>query len=165
MTNATTPPAAAAGGRVSRETDDLEVLESARRATVNYAGGVIEVRPLTIGQLPGFTRAARPIIEQLAPSRGAGGGLEIKLAEIDVGVVLDWIERYGERLCEACAIAVGKRVEEIKAGAPDEFLELVTRILAVNFDFFVRRLLPSVTHALGAAEAVLPGGGRTSSSS
>ena len=156
--------------------DELEVIEPARRRVVLYRDETLEVRPLTIGQLPRFTRAARPLIDELfgefrdlaAKEPAEEDDAPDVLAAIDPARVCDWIERYTPQLLEAAAAATGKDSEWLSGAEPDQFLELVVAIIAVNLDFFVRRLLPMLAKSVPALVKDLEtihGSGRTRSSS
>jgi hypothetical protein len=132
------------------------------------------VVPLRIGQLPRFTRAARPIIEELAASVAAmrdHAEPEVPREAIAVATstALDWIEKHGDRVIDAMAAATDRDRQWIAEGATDEFLLLVVEVVSVNLDFFSRRLLPNLKgNALGARDLVrqaINGSGRTPSKS
>ena len=154
-------------GSVSRETpaDDLEVIESSRIRIVNCRGERLEIRPLTIGQLPGFARSLGPVIEAVNRSLDK----EVAIADIfSLEFVMRLVEEYTDHLVKAVSVAVRKDEGWVGEVQADEFLELVTAILAVNTDFFVRRLLPMLTGRIDALVGVvrkLAGGGPTPSSS
>jgi hypothetical protein len=151
--------------------DELDILEDAREREVAYNGARLLIVPLRIGQIPRFTRAARPIIEELAASVAApvSGEEEVSRETLSTGAVLDWIEKHGEALIDAMAAATGRERDWIAEGAADEFLELTIAVLSVNLDFFVRRLLPnsvqSVIEGATLARRAMNGSGRTPSRS
>ncbi|MES7591061.1 hypothetical protein U6Y30_12265, partial [Cutibacterium acnes] len=64
-------------------TDALDVLDPAGE-TVPFQGDRVEVRPLTIGQLPRFVRTARPVIDTVLK---LGEGAEESLVETVVDLL------------------------------------------------------------------------------
>lgn len=131
--------------------DGLEVIEPGDSRSVEFLGEVIEVKPLTIGQLPAFLRHAKPVL---------AGVFKDGPVEIEAEDMLELIGEHGEGLCEAVAVATGKSVQHIGRGDPAEFIALASAVVAVNLDFFARRLAPEIAKALRG----LSGAGRTPSS-
>jgi hypothetical protein len=138
--------------------DDLNVMDPPTRE-VGYRGVALTVKPLTIGQVPKFTRAIRPMFAALAgvvasaPSGDdAGGGGEPLM---DVEGLLTIVADHGEAAIEAVAVATNKTPAFICEGSPLEFLELARAVLEVNADFFAK----------AAAQVVTSGPGPTPSSS
>lgn len=128
-------------------TDDLDVIEPQSRV-VDYRGERVEVRPLKVRQIPGFLRVARPVLSAVF----AGGPVELTPER-----VMDLLAEHGEPLTEAAAIAVDRPVDWIADGDSGEFIGLVMAVLAVNLDFFARRLAPEAQRLL----AVWDGAGQT----
>lgn len=95
----------------------------------------IEVRPLTIGQLPGFSRAVTPIL----PGLLSGQIMPVLMAD-------------PEALFEAVAISTGLPLARLHAMDPVAFVALAQAVIEVNVDFFARRLLPA---ARAAEQAIL----------
>jgi hypothetical protein len=126
--------------------DELETLDPAPR-TVSAGGETIEVRALTIGQLPAFVRALRPALGLLE------GG------EVDVVAL---VAEHGEAVIEAVSVATGRDYAWLAGLAPDAFAVIAGAVLEVNMDFFVRRLAPALNRILETATAG-PGAGRISS--
>lgn len=131
--------------------DDLSVVE-APAVSLAYRGESLSITPLTVGQLPRFARAVRPVFAALAgliasPSLGdgAGGGGDLGI-ELPVEQLLQMIDQHGEQMIEAAAVAIRKPAEWVAAGTPVEFMELVRKIIEVNADFFGR----AVTAQAGA---------------
>lgn len=140
-------------------TDELEVLEPSG-SSVKYQGASVEVRPLTVGQLPRFVREVKPILGQLqalAPLIDESADGEQMLAG-----VLDLIEEHGERLQRAVAIATGLTDAVVAKGGIDEFVALAKKVIEVNADFFARKLVPQLVAARAAQAS---GSGPTRSSS
>lgn len=135
-------------------TDALDVLDPAGE-TVAFQGDRVEVRPLTIGQLPRFVRTARPVIDTVLK---LGEGAEESLVE----TVVDLLASDGEALYEAVAVATGLPAERVAEAQLDEFLTLAQAVVRVNRDFFVRRLAPLLARARVEAGS---GAGPTPSSS
>lgn len=131
--------------------DDLDVIESGNVRTVQFLGEAIEVRPLTVGQLPAFVRHAKPVL---------AGVFQEGPAEIEPEQMLDLVAEHGEALCKAVAVAIGKTPEHVGRADLSEFVALTMAVVAVNLDFFARRLAPEAARAMQA----LNGAGRTLSS-
>lgn len=138
------------------EPSELDVLDPAA-TTVTYRGELLEIRPLTIGQLPKVVRLARPIIEQLF---GAGDA-EGDAAADDVAVLLEVIAEHGEKVIEVAAVVTGRPLAWLSGGDPAEAIELARAIYSVNRDFFDRRLAPQLAGLMPR----FAGNGQTPSSS
>lgn len=116
--------------------DSLDVLEPESSA-INYNGQRLEIQPLVVGQIPSFVRKAKPIIGEISNLP------DFNADDFDgLAYFLDLIERHGEILIEAIAIATKQKVEFIQAGNVDELYELVSKVVEVNHAFFVQRLRP-----------------------
>ncbi len=101
----------------------------------------IEIIPIRMGELPAFTRAVQPLAAHLSTSP-------------------DWlvlIAENGEALIDALAIATRRPREWIAALELDDAIKLASEVFEVNADFFIQRLLPSVTEAAARLEARMPG--------
>ena len=100
-------------------------------ASVEIAGEHIELTPLKVGEVPAFARAVQPIAASLSASP-------------------DWLAilaEHGEAVISALAIAT-RRPDDWVAGLDlDEAVRLAEVVFGVNADFFIRRLLPSMTQA------------------
>jgi hypothetical protein len=125
--------------------DGLDVIESGDSRSVEFLGEVIEVKPLTIGQLPAFLRHAKPVL---------AGVFKDGPVEVGPEEMLNLIGEHGDSLCMAVAAATGKSVEHIGRGNPAEFIALASAIVAVNLDFFARRLAPEIATALRGLSGV-----------
>jgi hypothetical protein len=90
----------------------------------------VEVRPLTVGQIPGFVRAAGPVLKAF----GSG--------EVDW---LTLVAEHGEGLIEAVAIAIGRPRAWVADLTVDALIELATTVLTVNGDFFAQRVGPALS--------------------
>lgn len=99
--------------------------------SVEIAGERIDLTPLKVGEVPAFARAVQPIAASLSVSP-------------------DWLAllaEHGEAAIAAIAIATRRPVEWVAGLDLDEAVRLAEAVFAVNADFFIRRLLPSVTQA------------------
>ncbi len=100
-------------------------------ASVEVAGEHIELTPLKVGEVPAFARAVQPIAASLSASP-------------------DWLAilaEHGEAVIAALAIATRRPVDWVAGVDLDEAVCLAEVVFGVNADFFIRRLLPSVTQA------------------
>jgi hypothetical protein len=114
-------------------------------ALVEIAGEHIELTPLKVGEVPAFARAVQPIAASLSASP-------------------DWLAilaEHGEAVISALAIATRRPVDWVAGLDLDEAVRLAEVVFGVNADFFIRRLLPSVTQAAAriglALESPTPG--------
>jgi len=117
--------------------DELDILDPPATSVV-YRGKLLDLKPLTIGAVPPILRLARPAIDEVL-------NLE-KIPDEATGELVDFtitmIDRHGEALFTAVALAIGREREWVEGGDISEFIDLVRALVAVNRDFFVQRLLP-----------------------
>ncbi len=100
-------------------------------ASVEIAGERIDLTPLKVGEVPAFAHAVQPIAVSLSASP-------------------DWLAllaEHGEAVIAAVAIATRRPVDWVAGLDLDEAVRLAEAVFEVNADFFIRRLLPSVTQA------------------
>lgn len=119
----------------------------------SFKGAQIQIRPLTVGQLPGFARAIKPIsgaIEAIATGQAAP----------DLFTILAMVAEHGEAIVDAVSIATGVDKAELMAATPDELIELAITAVKVNADFFKGRLTPAILAAVNKAVPT-PGAGPT----
>ena len=114
-------------------------------ASVEIAGEHIELTPLKVGEVPAFARAVQPIAVSLSASP-------------------DWLAmlaEHGEAVIAAVAIATRRPVDWVADLDLVDAVHLAEAVFGVNADFFLRRLLPSVTQAAArigqALESPTPG--------
>ena len=99
--------------------------------TLVIGGEPLELTPIRVGELPAFARAVQPVAVSLSASP-------------------DWLAlmaEHGEAVIEAVAIATRRPVDWVAGLDLDEAVRLAEAVFGVNADFFIRRLLPSVTQA------------------
>jgi hypothetical protein len=138
--------------------DDLDILDP-QPVVVQFRGERLEIRPLTIGALPAFSRLVRPIVAEFV------GGKHPEWKADDDAMVMDMLELHGESIVQAVAIATGKPVEFISGNQDSaELLMLAYKIVEVNRDFFIRAL-KSVLFAQSQAQNLLASAGGDTPSS
>ena len=114
-------------------------------------GEPLVIKPLKVGQLPGFLRAISPVMQQISSTE------------------IDWLALFGERgddLLSAIAIAVGKPRVWVDELAADEAILLAAKVIEVNADFFTRTVMPRLDGLIAqtsAAVAVTTAGSTPSS--
>ncbi len=106
---------------------ELEKLTGQDGVTVKIGVEELTIRPLRVGQLPAFLRAVGPVFEAFAT-------LDIEALMV----------QHSDRLIECCAIATDRPRAWVEDLEIDTFLELVTALIEVNRDFFVRRVAPAI---------------------
>lgn len=119
--------------------DALEAIAPSTHS-VDYAGQRLEIQPLTVGQIPGVVRRARPVINAVMALEAVSDEDEEALLDL----ALDLVESRGDEVFEAVALMTGAEVELVKRGSLDEFVRLAMTVYRVNRDFFAQRLAPLV---------------------
>lgn len=137
---------------------DMDVIEPQARV-VEFRGERLEIRPLTIGAVPGLVRASRPVINSLLDAAWITDGAAFDAQSFDGA--LDLIEQHGEAVVQGVALAIGRDAKWVASGDISEFIDLTVAVLEVNRDFFTRRIAP----LLGGRAAPWSGAGATASSS
>jgi hypothetical protein len=115
---------------------DLETLYP-EAAVVKVGGQEIEIKPLTIGQIPKITRLLREVPLNLNPDA-------IGTSSYWLGLIGD----HGEDVIAAIATASGQKNETIAGLAIDDFVALAVKVIEVNADFFTRKVMPAASQAL-----------------
>jgi hypothetical protein len=116
--------------------EDLEILDPAP-TEVTFRGERLEIKPLTVGQLPKFLRLARPLLSSLLDSETDLEG-DGAIVDLLVGAIAD----HGECAIDAAALVTGKPIDWFSEGNPAEFLRLAIAVFKVNRDFFLQELVP-----------------------
>ena len=99
--------------------------------TLVIGGERLELTPLKVGDVPAFARAVQPVAASLSASP-------------------DWLAllaEHGEAVIDAVAIASRRPPEWVTNLALDDAVRLAEAIFEVNADFFIQRVLPSLTEA------------------
>ena len=99
--------------------------------TLVIGGEPLELTPIRVGELPAFARAVQPVAVSLSASP-------------------DWLAlmaEHGEAVIEAVAIATRRPVDWVAGLGLDEAVRLTEAVFEVNADFFIQRVLPSLTEA------------------
>lgn len=110
--------------------------------TVEVAGELVEIRQLTIGQLPRFLRAAAPVLESLMRPEGA-----------EVAELLEHVDT----VINLVVIATGIERETLEALPATVLLRLLDVLLEVNGSFFGEALPAFVSKLAAKGAAVMDG--------
>ena len=118
--------------------------------TLVIGGERLELTPLKVGDVPAFARAVQPVAASLSASP-------------------DWLAllaEHGEAVIDAVAIASRRPPEWVTNLALDDAVRLAEAVFEVNADFFIQRVLPSLTEAATRINQTLGAGipGATQSS-
>lgn len=101
-------------------------------------GEVIEIRQIKVGQLPKIMRIVAPYFEKLrALKKDAGAEGDVNLLEI--------ICDYTDPVIDTIAVIINKDRAWIEELDLDEMVVLFDAILVTNVDFFIQRVLPSLS--------------------
>ena len=101
----------------------------------------IEIAPVKVRDLPRLLKAIEPIAQELSAGDIAGA-----------------LMRHADAVIEATAIGAGVERTWLEEQMPDVLAELAAKVLEVNADFFVRRVLPVVTAAAERLNKTASGG-------
>nr|WP_281720095.1 DUF6631 family protein [Nitrosomonas nitrosa] len=101
----------------------------------------IDITPIKMGELPALSRAVQPLAAHLSASPNW----------------LALIAQHGDALIEVLVIAVRRPREWVATLELDDAIKLASTVFEVNTDFFIQRLLPSITEAAARLEARMPG--------
>lgn len=138
-------------------------------STVQIRDRAVRVAPITMKHLSPFARAVLPIAHAAAPVKDGTADLAgINFAGANW---LDLVMWHGPDCIAAVSLATGEPEEWLGELNPDEMVQLIAEVVAVNMDFFVRSLAPAIKAALGrighlpaaVAAAAGPTPGRNSS--
>ena len=108
---------------------------------VSFRGKTINVSPLTVAQVPAFSRAIRKIVEPLLKS-GTDDFNEIDLALM--------FTEHPEDFIEAVRVASGIDSDELGQAHLDDLLNVAGAALRVNMDFFAHRVAPMLREQMAA---------------
>jgi len=114
------------------DNDTFAALPPAPRV-IEIRGETLELTPITIGELPQFLSAVRPIASQF-------------------GQAVDWLNvfaEHGDALVNALAIASRRHHAWVADLSVDDAIHLAEAVLEVNADFFIQRLTPALLHLAG----------------
>jgi hypothetical protein len=107
------------------------------------------IGPVKVKNLPAFLAAVEPIARDLA-----------------AGDILAALARHADALVTATAIGAGVERSWLEQQDADVLVDLAARVVEVNADFFVRRVLPAIAQAaerLAAMPAATASGGTSGS--
>ncbi len=122
---------------------------------VQVGDHAIRVRPLTIGQLPAFSRAIAPAVPVL---QSLFAQVKTDAGDEDAGLIT-----IGTEEIQGALAASGALVEAVRIGAAledrkwyeaqglDVLVRLAGAVFAVNADFFGRALAPAAVEVAGRA--------------
>lgn len=124
--------------------------------TLTLAGATLTLTPLVMRDLPAFQAAIRPIVTEL---RGVDLQEGLNFAQVQ-GALLDHLD------ATMTAVAIMSRADRswLEGLAVDDFITLTARVLRINADFFMTRLLPTLNGALEGLVATLTARGTGSMS-
>lgn len=109
--------------------------------------GGMKLTPVKVRDLPRFLAAIEPVARELA-----------------AGDVLAALMRQADAVITATAIGAGVERAWLEEQTPDVLAELAARVLEVNADFFVMRVMPIITRAAERLTQSVHGDGGTSGS-
>ncbi len=99
------------------------------------------MQPVKVKDLPRFLAAIEPIARELAE-----------------GDILAALAKHAGHLIEATAIGAGVERAWLDEQTPDVLVELSAKVIEVNADFFVQKVLPAMQAAAGTLARIASGG-------
>lgn len=117
--------------------DDLQALAEPLGLDVAVNGETLSVEPMRVRDIAPFARAAAPFWVEVQ-QRLLGEGLT-------AADILALAGEHGEAFTAAVAVAVRRDPAWVADLLPDDLVRLVGAAVEVNANFFVRRLLPTIT--------------------
>ena len=104
---------------------------------ISVAGEDITIEPVKVGQLAKFCRHLEPILDHIKPD--ADMLSPTALVELVAGAGDDWIE--------AISIATGLERDTLNAQPVDVLIDITAKVVEVNLDFLIVRVLPAFNAA------------------
>jgi hypothetical protein len=101
----------------------------------------IAITPIKVRDLPRFLKA-----------------IELIAQELSAGDIAGALMRHADAVIEATAIGAGVDRAWLEEQTPDVLAELAAKVLEVNADFFVQRVLPVVNAAAERLSKIASGG-------
>lgn len=105
----------------------------------------IVIEPVKVRHLPAFLAAVEPIAVEMAS-----------------GDMLSAVAKHCDAVIQATVIGAGVERAWLDEQGVDTLVELASRVIEVNADFFARRVLPALSRA---AQAIAQSAGGTTGSS
>lgn len=123
-------------------------------------GETIEVRQIKVGQLPKAMRIAHPFYEQLKSLKDEALKAEKEGKPFTYGMdFYKLVMENADPVLEMVALLTGKPREWVDDLEVDELVALFSALVEVNLDFFIQRVLPSLSGLVtGAAEQIKTAG-------
>ena len=115
--------------------EGFEIIEPEHQ-TVNFRGREIQVYPITIGQLPAFSRAVAEFSHLFTSE--------------DDDDVTALLSQCPEPIIKAVSVATGIDIDELNKGYIDDLVLLVSAVLRVNKNFFIEKVRPAIMDAVAA---------------
>lgn len=123
-------------------------------------GETIQVRQIKVGQLPKAMRIAHPFYEQLKSLKDQALKAEKEGKPFTYGMdFYKLVMENAEPILEMVALLTNKDRAWVDDLEVDELVALFSAIVEVNLDFFIQRVLPSLSGLVtGAAEQIKTAG-------
>ena len=131
---------------MTEETSDLGVILPSP-VTLSMGGKEVEVKRIKVKQIVQVMAAIQPFyneLKELGIKRGSLNDEEVKAR------LLAFFMTNGEDLFSLMAILSDQPLEFIEELDLDEAVILLTAILEVNLDFFIQKVLPSISQLMAS---------------
>lgn len=124
--------------------DAFDVIETPK-VTVSISTGKLDITPVRIKELPAFTRAIEPFVQEIM----APGDNDVDVA----GLLI----KNSEQVIDAVVIGTRLSRAAIDALDVDDLVVLAGAVIEVNLDFFIRRVAPRMSRLTEALMARVAG--------
>lgn len=127
------------------ETSDLDKIIP-QPNIVTVGGKDIEVKTMKVKQLSATIKAIQPFAAAFKAQRDSFDAAEIVMSHTD-------------NVVELVVILTGESKEFVEDLGIDELVIVFTKLVEVNLDFFIQKVLPLLSGAMGRLTAGLPNAG------
>lgn len=104
-------------------------------STVTINGELLTIKPFKFAQLPKVFKLVQPIVDTLNSMPGA----------TKAQLITTMVAEHGERVLDLIVIVTGKDRAWAEELDTDDGIRLLGAVLEVNYDFFIRAVMPAIT--------------------
>lgn len=140
---------------MTKSEEELDQLLPATH-TLQLAGRMVALAPVQLGQLPAILRLARPLIEHYREQGKTAAQPDVgaPVAPVVEIKLLDLMEQHGETLLNLCSLLSRTERAWLDTLTLDDALLLLSKLIEINRDFFVRRMGPALITMMLASGTV-----------
>jgi len=125
-------------------TEELETIFPTNTTEVKVGGKSINLKPFTFGQLPRVMKLLSKLTSEDSPVVGKNF--------TDSAVLMQVFALFGDDIIELIAYCINEPKEFVANLSQTEAIQLVTKFLEVNSDFFIKSVMPAMREKLSGQE-------------